>query len=323
MKRLRDWFRRRPDWCPQSPLLAWLWDPWFTVAAGVAAVVGAGLLATLSPWAAGLLAAGALLGWPIWRQLRRGERQGWRVDEQGLWELRWDAAGWVRPWDSIEQLIDTPEMLAVVVDGHVLMLPQAGPAAARLAQALHARLDPPSAAAEALPAESIASWLGIEVDGTLELWVPAQQRRRMIVALAVIGPLILILLLRTWRDGVQFAAFWPLLILLTWPPVLQPVARATAWGVRGRRRSASWDEIQQAVPQMNGWLLKTRDGSIYLPLGPDSDRVAETVRKVVAARRGGQRLPRLADVPAHAISRAKATDGSAARGISRVKGDDR
>jgi hypothetical protein len=56
--------------------------------------------------------------------------------------------------------------------------------------------------------------------------------------------------------------------------------------------------------------------------GPHAPRVHDAVKAMLAARERGAVLPRMGDIPDHAISRAESVDGSAERGISLSEGDE-
>jgi hypothetical protein len=105
---------------------------------------------------------------------------------------------------------------------------------------------------------------------------------------------------------------------LTWL-MFQPVM-ASPWGLTRRGIRVPWSDVL-GVDSGVGWNVYTRAGGLRLGDGPAADRVAAMIQRMLALRAAGAVLPRMTEIPDHAISHAESAEISAERGISPAEGD--
>jgi hypothetical protein len=185
---------------------------------------------------------------------------------------------------------------------------------------LRERVASAPAPAGAIAPEQIAGWLKIGMDDSLSLDKSVWQR-------VLIG-----LLFTVWGVWVAAPAWqragWLLplgsVAWLVW--ILKVVTGPeslilTPDGIEHFGRRYGWDEVEGCDQRRAGTFLQLEERAIKLN-GPHVERVRHAVEQLLAARAEGALLPRMADVPDHALSRAESIDVAAERGISLSEGDE-
>lgn len=273
---------------------------------------------------------GATLRWrpfarlvtPVLRRVWPRFRYGLVVDGDGVTELRLGHEPVTWPWDEVSVETAWGYVNLKLGTQHV-RFSWSAPGVVELAGDLVRRREPVVEDGPAVQTSAIEGWLGIPPDGSLV--IPGRPWLLWLFGVFY-GLLALLAVVAIWR-GEGLLGFS---MLMTWLSVTlslaethnsaQPVI-ATAEGLRQGRRRFGWDEAVSVATRYPGWLVMTSRGSVLLPECPASQRVATTIRNLAAARRAGAVLPRMADVPEHALSRAETAELAAERGLSRSEGE--
>jgi hypothetical protein len=188
-----------------------------------------------------------------------------------------------------------------------------------------------------VPAEEVAQWLGVGVDGAL---VCDSTQFRDIATLrraALTGAVLLSLLNAVrivtghadWMAAIGFPG-WLLLAALQLAELavirghhIQDLrATPTELDVRTEAgwRKYAWSSFQSVQRSGNVWVASTADGDLWLPTDlPHLPTLLSAIRHAIDARQRGLALPRMsADIPDSALSRAGSDDVSIERGLSRA-----
>jgi hypothetical protein len=208
-------------------------------------------------------------------------------------------------WSQVEFICHRRRcVVEITVAGRTHCLDRPTPAAAgdmdRALRRWWAEAEPPPERA-ATP-EMIAGWLGIEPDGVLRCGVTPW------LWLAFLGSVVFWRLgLRWWEPGLTDAGF--LFVLATGTALVGLTrVRADVDGLTvrcfGRRRCYAWSEITTSRFHLLGRVVRTTRGAFLLPDHlPGGEKVREAIRRVLAARHEGWRLPTTAPVSDTALSR--------------------
>ena len=188
-----------------------------------------------------------------------------------------------------------------------------------------------------VPAEEVARWLGVTIDGEVVCRSPMH---RLMPAMWL--PTVL-LALNVCRDPSDRGS-WSLFILCMAGTFLIWSMYSHASGRRGARirevratpaevnvrtdtglRKCAWGDIRCLHRRGTFWIAGTIKGDLWLP--PDlsnRDALLSAIRQAVDARQRGFALPRMtADIPDAALSRAASAEVSTDRGLSRADDDPR
>jgi hypothetical protein len=234
------------------------------------------------------------------------------VDDDGIREFFLGQPPRLHPWETVGPV--QTDGRGCVISPRLLTqyrLSWSVPGARELLTEIERHRPPEPGEVTTIEPEQVAEWLGIALDESLVVRAPKMQRNMMVISCAaVIGAVMLVV-----RLGPPYLAWMCLgqlgLLMLTWQNVLKRFS-ATPWGLRQGRKEVAWhDVLGRSV-----WHVQTRQGSLYLPGGENSERVVSTIQRILDARRAGAVLPRMTDVPEHALSRADSVEVSAERGIS-------
>lgn len=239
---------------------------------------------------------------------------GYRLDRDGLHVVRYGCRERHFSWDTIQAVDETSNSLVVRTSGGELRISNDLPAAFHLAEQLRRNLGEPPAEQTELSASQLETWLGLAPG---EVWTTGlQPRARFGIGAGLVGAGLVVML----NAGSPFQV-WMLCVALSWvvtllPQVAQPL-EISAWGVRkGKRFAAAWDDVIGSRLTDGECTLRTVHGEISFG-GAHARAVHDAVQRLLEAKQAGAVLPRLADIPDSAISRAESVEMSAERGISR------
>lgn len=286
----------------------------------------------------GLLGGGAVFGGlrAVFKAIEP-QRRGIRIDERGVTELFWLQEPKLHPWDGIREVRISDRDAVIVSDrGEVRVSGLRQPAWLRLARRVKAALTGESgevrATGDDLPAEQIAEWLGIPVDGELRCQAKAEAFKTMALAGAWLGVTLLLtafylpfilgiiqaeggmklgmLLFVGAHASIFFGVFSGGLI----KKLVERVRGVASGGIRADVtglwlggvagwQHQSWDEVQQIVMDGGTWRVACREDSFTIDPGlPHAARLVNGIQRVLRARAEGLRLPSSGPVPATAIS---------------------
>lgn len=229
----------------------------------------------------------------------------------------------VVPWEMVREVEETADAVVVVTETETLRFAGRRKDHPLLAAALRERMAQRTAAPVAVPPEQVAAWLGIGLDGAIRL------RRRWWQRLGgatLFGGLAVFFLAMLLQSDDPFVPWQALVPLLCYGPLAFVAARpheviVTPHGLWGRGVRLAWDEVEHVERPRDlrqAYIISGADRAIILH-GPDAARVCDAAEQVIAARERGDLLPRLADVPEHALSRAETAEIAAERGLSRTE----
>jgi hypothetical protein len=306
--------RRDGNWVPAGPLREQLerHGAWIV---GTFGLCFAAMLESWRPLA--IVPALAAMGEVVYRAVMRGRVKGWRVDDDGVHEVRHGAPEVLHRWAAIQDVSEQSGRIILQSAQGRTTMPAAphGPYLLRLVRQGQAQ-----AAGEAtvVGQRDVEGWLGLAEGASLVCRPTAMQR------LFRLAFLVYLVVWATWSFihlGAVGAILWvsimPFLFGSEIVRQLRPV-EVSAAGVRQGRRWIPWDHVT-ATGLLNGMCsLSAITGNVGL-LGPHAARVHEAVKAMLAARERGAVLPRMGDIPDHAISRAETVDVASERGISRLE----
>ena len=315
---------RSRRWYPRDRRVAWLTDRANAIQGLAGAAIFVPLVLVAPVQVLLLLGASALtLLLPAY---------GWRVDEDGLHLLRVGVVApslrrsTLFPWDCIHGVQLDARELRIATSDRTIRVSALVPGIREMAAELRSGLgleDQPTKR-EVTPT-LIADWLGIEPEGSLPCSARPMVRFGIVaylaacaafgVVAAVVQPLEPAI---RWVVG-SFGAFIGLTAWLVWRCTSSTV---TSHGIQNADRVVPWSAVNGVERAgVVGWTLWTDHGFVYV-WGRNGRYVAQAVEKMLQARQSGAILPRMTDVPDHAISRAESAEVSAERGISPADGED-
>jgi hypothetical protein len=261
--------------------------------------------------------------WPLWLGLAvllpltvLAMPYGWRLDERGLYELRFLRRPRLIPIESIRHLeSDATEIRIETDQGTLCLSHELRGIRSLVAQLRVLRGEREVVGGTEVSPEQVAEWLGIEVDGhrVCGLTRASRAARYLLSALALVllfGPM------RGTSNFLPFALLVPVMFWLGWRN--DRCTLVTAHGLLlGDGRFVPWEAVN-GVPEHG--VVATDYGTVLL-VGPSVSRVAGAIQRIINAREAGAVLPRMTEIPDHAISRAESAEVSAERGISAAEGD--
>jgi hypothetical protein len=251
---------------------------------------------------------------------------GWRVTEAGLQQVWWLRRARTVPWRRIQAVRWAGDHADLILDDGTITLDRRWQGWAELAATVEQRLAhlPEASAPDIdLPPEQVAEWLGLAPGEVLVC------RRKLpigVMAFVTLLTLAAMAAAATMRppERLVFLAISSLMLLIV-PAIAQETRRlelrAGPWGLDVRRdkcwRRVAWGSLWSLESRGARCWVETRDGPVSLPVDlTNRDRLVVAIRKAIAAREAGQRLPRSTiDVPDAALSRAEA-QVDAGRGLS-------
>ena len=256
-----------------------------------------------------------LVGMATVKLLLRGRPYGWKLGDEGLHELRYGRPARLIPWSEIEGCERTDRALLVRAGQETIRLPFDVPGLRHLAGRIEDKLAGGSAQQDALTPEQVAELMAIGEDEALP--VGLHVALRLFVAGQMVGGAAWLLAMAP-AFGVPYLA-WTALFpawmgLHAWDMTRPP--SATASGIDWTGHSfVGWDEVSDWRRVGLAWELKTGLGPVLI-YGRHARRVIDGLERLREAAEQGAILPRMTDVPDHAISRAESAEVSAERGIS-------
>ena len=309
----------RGHWYPRNRILAWLTDPPYAWSM----VLLAGMLtiwfSMLSPAALPGILIAWLLAPGLGLLLFRGAAYGWRLDGEGLHELHFLRPDRTIPWSDLQAAEAGGEYLVIETRYETLRLPRRVRGTRHLAKELRAALGQQDGPHVAVTLGQLATWLAIGPDERLDVGCHPALRYALSLMMGGLAAFMLVAgMLDGQPTGVIFA-WWPALLAASFWSTTQPVWVTTRGIHRGRRWSASWDDVTGIRRMKSGWMVATELGSVSIGGGRKGRRVHDTVKKVLAAKQAGGVLPRIVAVPAEALSRAAPAEVVVERGISRAE----
>lgn len=314
------------------------------------------LAASLSFWFAGSphvrwLQIGAAIGAGcLMRALSRARRL--EVGDDGLVVRGWLMPAVVWPWDQIGGAgLDGADLVVHVTGGTYRLAGLDSPAAA--ARSIRDHLDPsaPAGSGEEVPAEQVAAWLGVEVDGRVICrpklpWLALLIRLALLVVLFALG-------LPMWASGNEAGlAVGAVLFGLTIGSLgllrnalldRRREVRADVYGLRVRR-GRRWSEVawrdligidlgprhdryvrwghSDKQPELE-WQVTHRDGAFGFATGDEhSERLHAAISQAIEARERGDLLPAGLDAGEAALSLARLdVEPAGERGLSIAERD--
>jgi len=248
---------------------------------------------------------------------------GWQVEPSGLVEIGFS---WQRrhPWVEVGEPEVFDDALEVDCGGVVRRFEGRPEDVVALAEAIRGHRVRFGEEPTIVAPEQLGDWLGLEPGEALVLESPLVKRLLSAVGwlLLVLGPSLISFGEIAWRNPANYVFGAAALLYFGVYRGRRDRLVVSIDGLRQGRRRYSWADIALLGGHSRWRVLWTPDGMVTLH-GPHADRVWEAARQIVAARDTGAVLPRMADVPDHALSRAEADDGSAERGISLSERDGR
>jgi hypothetical protein len=302
---------------------------------------GIGLLFGLIGW--GVAAATTV---KVWRLLA-GRRRGLRLDDTGLTEYRWLAPPRHFSWEQIAGVDEGGQDALVITDSAELRLDDDLPGWRRLVARLQTAVGEPVEIGPDVPPETVEGWLEVPPGGSLD----CRARHDVgtvglaLVWLAVTGVLtafyapffwaglrsdgsmrIGVLLFTLAHASIFFGAFSGSLLLKLLRK-LRGLQHVSADGLGLHVRTAGgwrvygWDELDRLRDSDDGWEVEVAGDTLLLRRSSaNADRLASAIRRALAARDRGLRLPAAGVVPDGAISLARQTGGEVTdeRGLSQA-----
>jgi hypothetical protein len=255
---------------------------------------------------------------------------GFRVEERGLRACYPLGFGRLYRWDEMEGVVIDEDGATIRTSrGSVRLrgdlsdwLRVAGLCQRALGQTVSRELD--HDAVVDLPAEEVASWLGVSLDGSLRC---TSLYHRRFYAYQLGSTLVYLLGLYLWNLGLLAASVIGMLLTgynrasrkrgariseVRASPTDLDVRSDTGW------HKYPWGGLLRLVPRGRFWVVSTVDGDLWLPPGLKHGKtLLAAIRQAIEARQRGFALPRMsADVSQAALSRAEAGAMDAERGLS-------
>ena len=241
------------------------------------------------------------------------------VDDDGVVEHFVDGSTRRHGWDEVRPVESYGHCCVVCLGLHHHRFGWSIPGVRQLIAEIHNRRPGATAAEESVTPEQIAEWMGIEVDELLVVGLPPGQR--IVLSAVVAIDLLLVLLGVALRH--PYLAMMNLgqlaIMMVLWRAMFRRFT-ATPWGLRYGNKTARWQDVVGLTHSSPGWMVQTTQGQLYLPGGRNSEPVKLAIQHVLDAHLKGAALPRMTDVPDHALSRAESVEVSSERGLSRSEG---